>query len=160
MRTCPVCERPIPGCLGHTPGQAVKIFVEQRKALRVRVAELEAWQLAIAEGTGFVNFAEGQSGYEVADPKTILDYLEQEKHERFALERSVRRNTREASGEPKGGLKSLGSAEQTVPSGAVPIEPSPLCHGIGLKSSATRQGGREPETRADAKAGSSLEGKP
>lgn len=78
----------------------------------------------------------------------------------FALERSVRRNTREVSGEPKGGLKSLGSAEQAVPSGAVPIEPSPLCHGIGLKSSATRQGGREPETRADAKAGAVLEVKP
>ena len=43
--------------------------------LRARVAELEAWQLAIAEGTGFVNFAEGQSGYEVADPQTILNHF-------------------------------------------------------------------------------------
>ena len=42
---------------------------------RARVAELEAWQLAIAEGTGFINRSEGQDGYEVADPQTILDHL-------------------------------------------------------------------------------------
>ena len=32
----------------------------------------------------------------------------------------------------------------------------PLCFGIGLKSSATRRGGREPETRATAKTGAVL----
>lgn len=45
--------------------------------LEVRVAELEAWQLAIAEGTGFINRAEGQDGYKVADPKTILRHFEE-----------------------------------------------------------------------------------
>ena len=41
-----------------------------------RIAGLEAWQLAIAEGTQFINRAEGQDGYEVADPQTILKYFE------------------------------------------------------------------------------------
>lgn len=58
---------------------------ERALALEARVAELEAWQLAIAEGTGFINRAEGQSGYEVADPKTILDYIDTEVLERIQL---------------------------------------------------------------------------
>ena len=34
--------------------------------------ELAAWQLAVADGLGFVNRAEGQSGYDVAAPSVIL----------------------------------------------------------------------------------------
>lgn len=64
MRTCPVCEQPIPGCLGHTPGQAVKIFVEQRKALCARVKEMETTLVEIRdrgrylEGKGCAELAE------------------------------------------------------------------------------------------------------
>lgn len=54
-------------------GEWVK--AEEALALESRVRELEAWQLAVASGVGFVNFAEGQSGYEVADPDTILNWI-------------------------------------------------------------------------------------
>ena len=48
--------------------------------IRARVAELEAWQIAIAEGTAFINRAEGQDGYEVASPQTILSFFEEIAH--------------------------------------------------------------------------------
>lgn len=41
-------------------------------ALRDHVEALEAWQLAVADGMGYVNRAEGQGGYEVAAPSVIL----------------------------------------------------------------------------------------
>jgi hypothetical protein len=34
--------------------------------------ELRAWQLAVAEGTGYINHAEGQGGYEIAPAETIV----------------------------------------------------------------------------------------
>ena len=40
-----------------------------------RIAELEAWQLAVAEHLGFVNRPEGQAGYEVADAETVIGYI-------------------------------------------------------------------------------------
>lgn len=49
--------------------------LNSRDSWRARCGELEAWQLAIAEGTGFINHAEGQAGYEVADPETILNHF-------------------------------------------------------------------------------------
>lgn len=52
---CPVCD-----CAGA------------EGALRARVAELEAWQVEVAEGVGYINRAEGQSGYEVAPAATIV----------------------------------------------------------------------------------------
>ncbi len=39
------------------------------------IKALEAWQLAVADGLGFVNRAEGQSGYEVAAPSVILAHV-------------------------------------------------------------------------------------
>ncbi len=39
--------------------------------------KLRAWQVAVAEGLGFLNRPEGQSGYEVAEPKVLLDYYDQ-----------------------------------------------------------------------------------
>ena len=54
-----------------------------------RIAGLEAWQLAIAEGTQFINRAEGQDGYEVADPQTILKYFEEEAHERDCYQEAL-----------------------------------------------------------------------
>lgn len=43
MRTdlCPICERPVKECLGHTAGEGFKILYKARKDLRARVAELE-----------------------------------------------------------------------------------------------------------------------
>jgi hypothetical protein len=39
----------------------------------VRRAEAaEGWQLAVADGLGYVNRAEGQGGYEVAEPSVVL----------------------------------------------------------------------------------------
>jgi hypothetical protein len=53
-----------------------------RKALRQReqehlaacaeADELRAWQEAVADGLGFLNRAEGQRGYEVAEPSVII----------------------------------------------------------------------------------------
>ena len=43
--------------------------------LAERIAALEAWQLAVADGLGFANRAEGQSGYEVARPAVIVAYV-------------------------------------------------------------------------------------
>jgi hypothetical protein len=43
-----------------------------RKAL-ARAEAAEGWQLAVADALGFVNRAEGQSGYEVAEPGVVLD---------------------------------------------------------------------------------------
>ena len=63
-------------------GKALAGYSERAAALESRVAELEAWQLTIAEGTGFINRAEGQSGYEVADPKTILEHFKEDGIER------------------------------------------------------------------------------
>lgn len=40
-----------------------------------RIKALEAWQLAVADGIGFVNRAEGQDGYEVAKPSVIVGYV-------------------------------------------------------------------------------------
>ena len=37
--------------------------------------ELRAWQLAVADGIGFCNRAEGQGGYEVAKPSVIVAYV-------------------------------------------------------------------------------------
>lgn len=34
--------------------------------------EARAWQLAVAEGTGYINYAEGQGGYEIAPAETIV----------------------------------------------------------------------------------------
>lgn len=41
-------------------------------ALLAEVERLRAWQVAVADGMGYLNHAEGQGGYEVADPDTIL----------------------------------------------------------------------------------------
>lgn len=41
----------------------------------VRLKELEAWQLAVAEPIGFANRPEGQAGYNVADAETVVVYV-------------------------------------------------------------------------------------
>lgn len=90
---CPVCagvNGPTPPVatapIGFTPSvdphcapiskTEYEALTAENTALKQRITELEAWQLAIAEGTGFCNRAEGQSGYEVADPQTILDHFQ------------------------------------------------------------------------------------
>ncbi len=44
-----------------------------------KIAELEAWQLEVADGTGFLNRPEGQSGYEVAPAATIVQAWDRRK---------------------------------------------------------------------------------
>ena len=46
-------------------------IIERDEAL-AQVKELRAWQLAVAEGAGYVNRAEGQGGYEVASAETLV----------------------------------------------------------------------------------------
>lgn len=46
---------------------------EQRESAESRAADLDRWQREVAEGLGFLNQPEGQSGYEVADPATIIE---------------------------------------------------------------------------------------
>lgn len=48
------------------------VLVDAVDALCAEVERLRAWQLAVAEGMGYVNRAEGQSGYEAAEPDVIL----------------------------------------------------------------------------------------
>jgi hypothetical protein len=49
---------------------------------------LTDWQIAVAEGLGYLNRAEGQGGYEVADPETVIGaWREQEREvERLTTE--------------------------------------------------------------------------
>jgi len=37
-----------------------------------RAGEAERWQVEVAEGLGYLNRAEGQDGYEVAEPSVII----------------------------------------------------------------------------------------
>ncbi len=46
---------------------------EQRESAESRAADLDRWQREVAEGLGFLNQPDGQSGYEVADPATIIE---------------------------------------------------------------------------------------
>ena len=72
-------------CIGGFPvetvSEAVERVVKERDALRARVAELEAWQLTVAEATGYVNRPEGQAGYEVADADTVAGAIERWRQE-------------------------------------------------------------------------------
>ncbi len=50
------------------------------KRLTAEVERLTAWQVAVADGLGYANHAEGQGGYEVADPETVIGaWREQER---------------------------------------------------------------------------------
>jgi hypothetical protein len=42
------------------------------RALLDEVERLKSWQVAVADGLGYLNSAEGQGGYEVAEPETII----------------------------------------------------------------------------------------
>jgi hypothetical protein len=42
------------------------------RALLNEVERLTAWQVAVADGLGYLNRAEGQGGYEVAEPETVI----------------------------------------------------------------------------------------
>lgn len=56
-------------------GEARRHAEEQKNKadrLQAEVEELREWQLKVAEGTGYINRAEGQGGYEVAAPETII----------------------------------------------------------------------------------------
>jgi hypothetical protein len=55
---------------------AIRAALASIPSLQQRIAELEAWRVAIAEGTGFINRAEEQSGYEIADPQTIINHFQ------------------------------------------------------------------------------------
>lgn len=93
---CPECgswgleclsEKPVPGCgcarclsaalrsekasatRGWQQADSLHLTV---KELKDEIEQLRAWQLAVAEGTGYINHAEGQDGYEVADAETIV----------------------------------------------------------------------------------------
>lgn len=56
------------GISTHFP-ECVSVMLD---AARAEVEELRAWQRDIADGTGYINYAEGQGGYEVAPAETIL----------------------------------------------------------------------------------------
>jgi hypothetical protein len=52
----------------------------QGYALLDEVERLTAWQVAVADGLGYLNHAEGQGGYEVAEPETVIGaWREQER---------------------------------------------------------------------------------
>lgn len=70
--TCSNCGKD--DCLGYDDCS--------RSALQAECAELRAWQEAVAEGTGYINRPEGQGGYAVADPDTIVAAFKE--HEREA----------------------------------------------------------------------------
>lgn len=66
------------GCMEvvrQVPVTADKFLAKQIAQRAERIAELEAWQLAVAEHLGFVNRPEGQAGYEVADAETVIGYI-------------------------------------------------------------------------------------
>lgn len=64
-KICPVCEKPLLVCLGHTYAEEMKLFKKQRTALR---AESELWrQKLFACG----NAAEGLWEGEEPDPAEI-----------------------------------------------------------------------------------------
>lgn len=50
----------------------VENLVEERDEARAEVERLRGWQESIADGTGYILRAEGQGGYEAADPETII----------------------------------------------------------------------------------------
>lgn len=50
---------------------AFELLARAEKA-EAEVETLRAWQLRVADATGYVNRAEGQGGYEVADADTIV----------------------------------------------------------------------------------------
>ena len=50
------------------------------KRLTAEVERLTAWQVAVADGLGYLNCGEGQGGYEIADPETVIGaWREQER---------------------------------------------------------------------------------
>ena len=83
----------MPNCqwCGDSFGHRPECPVLEVNTLRARVAELEAWQKDVANGLGYLNQPEGQAGYEVAAPSTIIHdwYEAQSFQERYreALEK-------------------------------------------------------------------------
>ena len=53
----------------------VRATVEENERLRAELAESRKWQEEVAEGLGFLNRPEGQSGWEAAPAKTILSAM-------------------------------------------------------------------------------------
>ena len=104
---CPICSEKLPHASGETGQQCDRDIERNRIALelaereltydtratpilrelaRLRaveetVRELRAWQLAVADGLGFANRAEGQSGYEVAKASVIVAYVKGAEHD-------------------------------------------------------------------------------
>jgi hypothetical protein len=66
----------------------VNMEASDLRALLDEVERLTAWQVEVADGLGYLNRAEGQGGYEVADPETVIGaWREQEREvERLTME--------------------------------------------------------------------------
>lgn len=61
-------------------GLLVELRTERDEA-RAEVEQLRAWQREVADGTGYINYAEGQGGYEVAPAETIVAAWKQRERE-------------------------------------------------------------------------------
>jgi hypothetical protein len=70
-------------------------LMERNNALALRVQEAERWQIEVADGIGYVNRAEGQGGYEVAEPRVIIQAFRDLRSERDLAEDMIVRERRE-----------------------------------------------------------------
>jgi hypothetical protein len=68
------------------------------RALLDEVERLKAWQVAVADGLGYLNSAEGQGGYEVAEPETVIGAWSEQEREVERLKNDLAM-ARQVSGE-------------------------------------------------------------
>jgi post-segregation antitoxin (ccd killing protein) len=73
----------------------VSVLERRLAAAEAARERAEAWQLAVADGLGYVNRPEGQGGYEVAEPSVIVDAFRAAESESSRL-RSERESLRVA----------------------------------------------------------------
>jgi hypothetical protein len=92
-----------PGCYAHPVpqsmcaacGDAVASYLRDTLAGRLEAAtaraeEAERWRVDVAEGLGYINRPEGQSGYEVAEPSVIIDAFRAAQRQRDDFEDVLR----------------------------------------------------------------------
>lgn len=92
--TCVICTLPLAGeRIGAGDGTGQKFahpscyWRREAGQLRKALSEAEQWRVDVAEGLGYINHAEGQAGYEIADPRVIVAAfkgLEKERDEALA----------------------------------------------------------------------------
>jgi post-segregation antitoxin (ccd killing protein) len=76
----------------------VSVLERRLAAAEAARERAEAWQLAVADGLGYVNRPEGQGGYEVAEPSVIVDAFRAAESEPSRL-RSERDDSKKAARE-------------------------------------------------------------